>query len=74
MRAETSKDVHRILTENRRVVDRAFDRAIRKAILHHKKDRLPLAMSCDGRVLLIQPEDIEVQELDMPNATSTEGR
>ena len=58
MKAETQKDVDRILTENRRVVDQALDRGIRKAILRHKKDGLPVVIERDGKIESVKPEDL----------------
>ena len=58
MKAEAQKDVDRILTEDRRVVGQALDRGIRKAILRHKKDGLPVVIERDGKIELVKPEDI----------------
>ena len=44
MKADAQRDVDRILTEHRRVVDQALDRGIRKAILRHKKDGPPVVI------------------------------
>ncbi len=59
MKTETRPDVDRILAEDRRVIDRAINRGIRKALLRHKAAGLPVVISRDGKVVLIQPEDIE---------------
>ncbi|MEY4635552.1 MAG: hypothetical protein RJA55_1350 [Acidobacteriota bacterium] len=58
MKAEAQKDVDRILTENRRVVDQALDRGIRKAMLRHKKDGLPVVVERDGKIESVNPEDL----------------
>jgi hypothetical protein len=58
MKTDVQKDVDRILTEDRRVVGEAIDRGIRKAILRHKKDSLPVVVERDGRVELVKPEDL----------------
>jgi len=58
MKAEAQKDVDRILTENRRVVDLALDRGIRKAMLRHKKDGLPVVIERDGKIESVKPEDL----------------
>ena len=55
---KTQKDVDRILTEDRRVVPEAIDRGIRKAILRHKKDGLPVVIERDGKIELVNPEDL----------------
>jgi hypothetical protein len=58
MKAEAQRDVDHILTEHRRVVGEALDRGIRKAILRHKKDGLPVAIERDGKIELVKPEDL----------------
>ena len=58
MKAEAQKDVDRILSENRRVVDQALDRGIRKAMLRHKKDGLPVVIERDGKIESVKPEDL----------------
>jgi hypothetical protein len=58
MKTDVQKDVDRILTEHRRVVGEALDRGIRKAILRHKKDNLPVAIERDGKVEVVKPEDL----------------
>jgi hypothetical protein len=58
MKAEAQRDVDRILTEHRRVVDQAIDRGIRKALLRHKKDGLPVVIERDGKIELVKPEDL----------------
>jgi len=58
MKAEAQRDVDRILTEHRRVVDQALDRGIRKAILRHKRDGLPVVIERDGKIEWVKPEDL----------------
>ena len=58
MKAEAQRDVDRILTEDRRVVGEAIDRGIRKAILRHKKDGLPVVIERDGKIEVVKPEDL----------------
>lgn len=58
MMAEVQNDVDRILTENRRVVGRALDRGIRKAILRHKKDGELVVVERNGKIELVKPEDL----------------
>jgi hypothetical protein len=57
MKAETQRDVDRILRENRRVVGQALDRGIRKAVARHKKDGLPVVIEHDGKIEVVKPED-----------------
>lgn len=58
MKAEAQKNVDRILTENRRVVDQALDRGIRKAMLRHKKDGLRVVIERGGKIESVKPEDL----------------
>jgi hypothetical protein len=58
VKAEAQRNVDRILTEDRRVVGQALDRGIRKAILCHKKDGLPVVIERDGKIELVKPEDL----------------
>jgi hypothetical protein len=59
MKTERRPDVDRILAEDRRVIDKAINRGIRKALLRHKKDGLPVVISRNGTITLLKPEDIE---------------
>jgi len=59
VKTERRPDVDRILAEDRRVIDRAINRGIRKALLCHKKDGLPVVISRNGTITLLKPEDIE---------------
>lgn len=38
----------------------AYERAVREALLKHKRAGNPVAVSQDGRVVLLQPEEIEL--------------
>ena len=58
MKAEAQRDVDRILTEDRRVVGQAIDRGIRKAMLRHKRDGVPVAVERDGKIEVMKPEDL----------------
>jgi hypothetical protein len=49
MKAEAQKDVDHILTENRRVVDQALDRGIRKAMLRHRRTASQSSSSATAR-------------------------
>jgi len=58
MKAETQKDVNRILLEDRRVVDEALKRGVRDAMLRHKRDGLPVVVERDGKIEWVKPEDL----------------
>ena len=38
--------------------DQALDRGIRKAMLRHKKDGLPVVIERDGKIESVKPEDV----------------
>ena len=58
MKTEAQNDVTRILKENRRAVDEALKRGVRKAMLRHKKDGLPVVVERDGKIERVKPEDL----------------
>ena len=58
MKTEAQNDVTRILKENRRAVDEALKRGVRKAMLRHKKDGLPVVIERNGKIERVKPEDI----------------
>lgn len=45
-----------------REIDAALARAVRKALLEHKRAGNPIAVWQDGRVVWIPPEEIDVEE------------
>jgi hypothetical protein len=58
MKAEAQKDVDRILRENRRVVDEALKRGVRRAMLRHKNESSSVVVECDGKIEWLKPEDL----------------
>jgi hypothetical protein len=44
-------------------IDRACERAVREALLKHKLAGNPVAISRAGKVVLLQPDEIEVDEV-----------
>ncbi len=46
--------------ENREKIDKALGRAVRAALLDHKKAGNPVAAWEDGKVVLVAPEDIVI--------------
>jgi len=46
--------------QNVNLIERAFKRAVRDALIRHKQAGNPIAEWRDGRVVWIQPEDIEL--------------
>jgi hypothetical protein len=47
-----------LLTVNREAIYKAFKNAVKDALLKHKWANNPIAIWRDGKVVLIQPEDI----------------
>jgi hypothetical protein len=58
MKTEAQDDVTRILKEDRRAVDEALKRGVRKAMLRHKKDGLPVVVERNGKIERVKPEDL----------------
>jgi hypothetical protein len=58
MKTEAQKNVDRILREDRRAVDGALKRGVRKAMLRHKKDDLRVVIERDGKIEWVKPEDL----------------
>lgn len=54
-------DVHRLFEEGT-AIDEALQRAVREALLMHKKLGNPVAIWRDGKVVLLQPDEILVDE------------
>jgi hypothetical protein len=54
-----SKDITRILQEGT-TVQSAFNRAVRQALLAHKRAGVPIAVGQNGKVVWIPPDEIEV--------------
>lgn len=41
-------------------INKAFERAVREALLKHKQAGNPVAIWRDGKVVLLQPDEIDV--------------
>lgn len=41
-------------------INRAYERAVREALLMHKRAGNPVAVWRDGKVVLLQPDEIEL--------------
>jgi hypothetical protein len=55
------KDIGKLFND-REGMDRALARAVRQALLQHKRAGNPVATWRDGKVVWIAPEEIEVSE------------
>jgi hypothetical protein len=58
MTADAQKDVDRIFRENRRVVDEALKRGVRRAMLRHKNQGSSVVIERDGKIEWLKPEDL----------------
>jgi hypothetical protein len=60
---ETPRNIEKILLETDSP-ERAMRKAVREAVLRHKLLGQPIAVSRDGKVVWIPPEEIEVPPAD----------
>ena len=44
------------------LVEKAINKAVREALLEHKRAGNPVAVLRDGKVVVLQPEEIEISE------------
>ena len=58
MKTEARRDVSQILRENPRGIDEALRRGVRKAMLQHKKEGLPVVIERNGKIEWVKPEDL----------------
>jgi hypothetical protein len=58
MNDKPKKDIDRIMREERHLIDEALNRGIRKAMLRHKRDGIPVAVERDGKIEIVKPEDL----------------
>lgn len=61
MQETATKDIGKLL-DDREGMDRALARAVRQAVLHHKRAGNPVAIWCDGKVVWVNPDEIEVPD------------
>ena len=56
-------EIHKnLFTENREQIQEALQQALRHALLMHKRAGNPIASWRDGKVVIIQPEDIVIED------------
>lgn len=51
-------DSSNLLVKHSKAVERAYKKAVREALLKHKQAGNPVAVWRDGKVVLLQPEEI----------------
>ncbi len=61
MQETVKKDIGKLFND-REGMDRALARAVRQALLQHKRMGNPVAVWRDGKVVWLAPEEIEVSE------------
>ena len=59
MKAESVKDVNRIFVEEGHLIDEAVRKGVRDALLRHKQQGLPIVIDRGGKIVWVQPEDID---------------
>jgi len=58
---ELKKTSPYLLVRHGAEIDEAFKKAVREALLKHKQAGNPIAIGRDGKVIIIQPEDIVIE-------------
>ena len=58
MKTNTQKDANRILVEDGHLIDKALAEGVRRAMLQHKKDDLPVVIERDGKIEWVKPQDL----------------
>jgi len=61
MKAEATRDPNRIFVEKGHIIDEAVRKAAREAILQHRREGLPVALYRDGKVVWIDPNDVDIE-------------
>lgn len=61
MKAEIVKDPHRIFVEEGHLIDEALKKAVRDAILQHKREGLPVVIYRDGRAVWVHAEELGIE-------------
>lgn len=56
-RVDASKDLFVIHSDE---INRAYDRAVREALLKHKRAGNSVPVERDGRIVMLQPDEIEI--------------
>lgn len=59
-----------LFVRHARAIEKIFRRAVREALLQHKRAGNPVAGWKDGKVVVIPPEDIPVQEIRRKNRSA----
>ena len=59
---ELSSDEPDLFEKYRDEITPAYEKAVREALRKHKRAGVPIAVTVDGEVVIIQPEEIDVQE------------
>lgn len=57
------ENLKRLLIAEEKVVDQAIRRAVRHALLTHKRAGVPVSSWRDGKVVMIPADEIQVEEL-----------
>lgn len=67
MRAETPEidlsNAKNLFVEHRETIREVFGRAVRRALLEHKRAGNPVAVSENGQVIWVEPQNIKTDEI-----------
>ena len=66
MQETAKKDIGKLL-DDREGMDRALARAVRQAVLQHKRAGNPVAIWRDGKVVWVNPDEIELPDENQLN-------
>jgi hypothetical protein len=69
--SEMKKDVtipDRLFTEHGKEIEEIFRRAVRKALWRHKRLGQSIAVWQDGQVVIVPPEQIQIEDEEMSSA------
>ena len=61
MKAEVAKDSYRIFVEEGHLIDEALKKAVREAILQHKREGLPVVIYRDGKAVWVYAEELGIE-------------
>lgn len=53
-------DTTNLFVTHRDEINRAYERAVRAALMKHKKDGNPIVVSRNGEIVTLNPDEIEV--------------
>ena len=61
MKANVARDSYRIFVEEGHLIDEALKKAVREAILQHKREGLPVVIYRDGKAAWVYAEELGIE-------------